>query len=131
MKRFTKASFERLVSGALAHFRGLEPRDSNNMADTATKLDIVGDFEAKIYIDQSVAPYWKYTEFTWAETSPVIVNAPNNPALLGRSSFLWNNGDTPEGTPKKNPNQGWTIPAMKATAEYIAAQIGGTITWRK
>lgn len=130
MKKLTKADFERLASEALAEFRGLEPRDSNNMADTATKLDFIGDFEAKIYIDQEIAPYWKYTEFTWAETSPVIVNAPSNPALLGRSSFLWNKGDTPGGTPKRNPNQGWTKRAMIAVAAFITYRLGGNFKLR-
>ena len=130
MKKLTKADFERLAAEALAEFRGLEPRDSNNMADTATKLEFTGDFEARIYIDQKIAPYWKYTEFTWAETSPVIVNAPNNPALLGRSSFLWNKGDTPDGTPKRNPNQGWTKRAMIAVAAFIAYRLGGNFKLR-
>ena len=128
--KLTVAMFERLIIGALDTFKKKEPKHTGNMADTATKTDI-GTFEAKIFIDPEDAPYYKYTEFPWAETSPVIVNAPNRPSLLGKSSFLWNDGDKPYGTPKQNPNEGWTKPGMKAVAEYVAARVGGEIKeWR-
>lgn len=130
--KITKADFERLVSRALSIFRGKEPRRSGNMKHNATKLEMIGEYKAKIYIDPSVAPYYKYTEFPWSETSPVIVNTPRRPELLGKSSFLWNDGDKPYGTPKKNPNQGWTKSAMYNTAKQIAQELGGRITeWRR
>ena len=126
--KITQAAFERAIADALLAFRGAEPAASHNMEENATKKKITGNFEGKIYIDQAVAPYWKYTEFTWAETSPVIVNAPRNPSLLGKSSVLWDNGDKPDGKPKKNPNEGWTEGAMRVAAERIAASLGGKIT---
>ena len=129
--KLTATMFERLILGALGMFKKHEPKDTGNMADTATQSESIAPFEAKIFIDPVKAPYYKYTEFTWAETSPIIVNAPKRPSLLGKSSFLWNDGDKPHGTPKQNPNQGWTKGAMRAVAEYIAAEVGGEITeWR-
>lgn len=129
--KITKADFERLVSRALSIFRGKEPRRSGKMAEQ-TKSDITGEFEAKIFIDPEEVPYYKYTEFPWSETSPVIVNTPNRPELLGKSSFLWNDGDKPYGTPKKNPNQGWTKVAMHELAKQIAQELGGrVIEWRE
>ena len=130
--KISKADFERLVSRALSIFRGKEPYKSGNMKHNATKLEMIGEYKAKIYIDPSVAPYYKYTEFTWAETSPIIINAPRRPELLGKSSFLWNDGDKPYGTPKKNPNQGWTKVAMHELAKQIAQELGGrVIEWRE
>ena len=130
----TQLDFEKLCEYALSEFRDSEPNDTGNMARNATKLEHVyaypdrGEYASYIYIDTNVAPYSIYTVIDWADTSPIIINTPRAPWLKGKSSFLWNKGDKPERTPKKNPNQGWIDGAVKHLANYIAYLTGGTVT---
>lgn len=125
--------FEKICEYALAEFREQEPNATGNMARNATKLKYDyaspkdGIYSAHIFIDPSVAPYSIYTVIDWRDTSPIIINAPRAPHLKGKSSFLWNKGDTPEASPKKNPNQGWIDGAVKHLANYIARIIGGVV----
>jgi hypothetical protein len=111
-------------------FRDFEPNKSGNMARNATKLTEVledGDgFIAAIYIDTMIAPYSIYTVIPWLDTSKTIINAPRAPHLLGKSSFLWNDGDKPHGTPKKNPNEGWIDFAVKQLADIIREYVSVT-----
>lgn len=127
----TREQFEELVSYALMRFRDFEPNKSGNMARNATKATEVtelsdGGLEAAIYIDPAVAPYSIYTVIPWIDTSRTIINAPRAPHLLGKSSFLWNDGDKPHGTPKKNPNEGWIDFAVKQLADIIREYVSVT-----
>lgn len=122
----TRRDFENLVAAEFNAFRGEEPNASGNMSKDATKLEFDGN-TAIIRIDPEIAPYSVYTVINWGETSPIIVNAPKRPELLNKSSFLWNDGDTPYGTPKKNPNEGWIGRSVEAMVKRIAAKLRGRI----
>lgn len=111
---------------ALRIFKKYVPKDTQNMARNATKLRGTGRYRCEIFIDENVAPYSIYTVIPWADTSPVIVRA-KNPAWIGRSSFLWNRGDSEDGTPKKNPNEGWIEGAVAALAQELADRLGGKL----
>lgn len=126
--RLRKRDFENLAADEFNTFRASEPNHSGNMANNATKLEYDGN-TAIIRIDADIAPYSVYTVISWADTSPIIKRAPKRPELLGKSSFLWNNGDKPFGTPKKNPNEGWIDRAVFAMALSIANKLKGKMEW--
>lgn len=121
----TRRDFENLVAAEFNAFRGEEPNASGNMKDSTT-LTYDGN-TAAITIPVEKVPYSVYTVVNWGETSPIIVNAPKRPSLLGKSSFLWNDGDKPYGTPKKNPNEGWIGRSVEAMVKRIAAKLRGRI----
>lgn len=127
------AEFEKICRYALAEFRECEPAKSKNMRDTATKGELTyadesrEEYEFQIKIDGNIAPYGIYTVIPWGDTSPVIINAPKKPSLKGKSSFLWNRGNTPERTPKQNPNEGWIYGAVQHLSDYIAYLIDGKV----
>ena len=60
--------------------QGFAPQDTGNLAFNALKIEFPSTGVCEIYIDESIAPYMKYTEFPWI-------------------SPKWNG--------KKNPNEGW------------------------
>ena len=124
----TESEFKDICRKALDEFRQREPYKNGHMAKDATKLEFPEPFTAKLYIDPEVAPYSVYTVIDWADTSPTIKKAPRKPELLGKSSFLWTDGDKPHGQPKKNPNQGWIDRAVAFIAKYIAAEMKGTLS---
>lgn len=110
----------------LQELRRREPYRSGNMAYNATKKQKFSSTAAEIYIDEKIAPYSVYTVIPWSETSPVIVNAKNR-AWIGRSSFLWERGNMPDGYPKANPNLDWLGKAVGEIAEALAVRIGGKL----
>ena len=106
----------------------MEPEKSGNMKKNATLMHFEeheDGYEAVIRINPDIAPYSVYTVIPWSETSSTIKNAPRRPSLLGKSSFLWNNGGSLEEQPKKNPNEGWIDAAVELLTEYIAARVKG------
>lgn len=129
----TQLDFEKICEYALAEFRDSEPNKRGNMAGKATKLEHVyayperGEYASYIYIDTNIAPYSIYTVIDWRDTSRVIINTPRAPWLKDKSSFLWNKGDTPEASPKRNPNQGWIDGAVKHLADYIGYLTDGKV----
>lgn len=120
----TYADFEQLCLEALNEFKKRAPRDTGNLADVATSLQIVGPYECRIVISAEKAPYAVYTNVNWGQTSPVILNSQKHPDWNGKkSSPLWNDAKTP----KQNPNEGWIDMAVFRIAEGIATKFGGVI----
>jgi hypothetical protein len=120
----TPARFERLCLDALKIFKSLAPRDTGNLADVATSLEVVGPNECRIVISAEKAPYAVYTNVNWGQTSPLIWRSKKHPEWNGKkSSFLWNEAKTP----KQNPNEGWIDMAVFRIAENIADSYGGHI----
>lgn len=90
--------WENLFTNAMDALRrsGIVPIDTGRLADNAIRGIWIGQNTYKIYIDEKVAPYAKYTIEPWEK---------------GR-----------------NPNQGWFERAVVFVAEYIAKELGGTIS---
>lgn len=90
--------WENLFTNAMDALRrsGIVPIDTGRLANNAIRGIWIGQNTYKIYIDEKVAPYAKYTIEPWEK---------------GR-----------------NPNQGWFERAVVFVAEYIAKELGGTIS---
>ena len=71
---------------------------TGNMAFNASKLEFVSADEARIYVDDKIAPYVPYTNEPWIAAK-------------------WKG--------HKNPNEGWFNRAAKAIAKSIRAQVRG------
>lgn len=68
------------------------PVDTGNMASNAITVEFTGKGQMKIHVDESIAPYFPYTNEPW--TSP-----------------RWNG--------KPNPNEGWWNDASDAMVQEI------------
>lgn len=72
--------FRQVCGDVCQWLRGFAPKDTGNLAYNAIKIEYPSPNVCLIYVDESIAPYMKYTEFPWV-------------------SPRWNG--------KKNPNEGW------------------------
>ena len=82
-------------------FRHRVPYDTGNMALNATHVEKVSENEVRIIVDAQIAPYIVYTNEPW--TSP-----------------KWRG--------KENPNEKWFERATEDVAQYITAELNGTLT---
>lgn len=109
-------NMQEIANSALEQFRELEPKDTGNMAYTATVLEKHGE-SYEIIIQPEKAPYAYYTVCPWRETSPLIWRSEKHPEWNGKKvSFLYKDINTP----KKNPNEGWIDRAVLEVATSIA-----------
>lgn len=95
--------FRILCERAVKELRGLAPYDTGNLALNAIKIEFPSQDVCRIYVDERIAPYMKFTTFPWI--------APK-----------WHG--------KKNPNEGWWEKAGLFIASYIAAEVGGKLRRR-
>lgn len=89
----TNADFAAMCELVTEELRDLAPYDTGNLALNAIRLEFTSSREARIYVDESIAPYMPYT---------------NEPWLAER----WHG--------KKNPNEGWFDAAVQLIAELVA-----------
>ena len=74
----TRIEFENLVYAVVAYARRSAPRDSGNLAYSAIKVEFIGENEARIYVDEAIAPYMPYTNEPWVSS---WWNGKQNPNL--------------------------------------------------
>ena len=96
----TTADFISACQRAFERIREIAPKDTGNLAYNAIRLEFVSTKEARIYVDEAIAPYMPYTNEPWL-------------------SPRWNG--------KKNPNEGWFDRASEIIAEEINAALGGEL----
>lgn len=89
----TDQDFAAMCELVTEELRDLAPYDTGNLALNAIRLEFTSSREARIYVDESIAPYMPYT---------------NEPWLAER----WHG--------KKNPNEGWFDAAVQLIAELVA-----------
>lgn len=80
-----------------------------------------------VSIDETRAPYAKYTILPWRVTSPYVWRS-KNPAKNGRAISPLYNRDL---TPKVNPNEGWWERAWQKAALKIAEDLGAPKLFRR
>ena len=99
----SNTQFKMICRDVLRELRGLAPYDTGNLALNAIKMEMPSPNVCLIYVDESIAPYMRYTTGAWL-------------------SPRWNG--------KKNPNEGWWQDACAQIAERVAKKINGTIEGR-
>ncbi len=98
----TKTQFDRICNELVEIIRERAPRKSGNLRDFGVQFVWEDEKTFTIYIDESEAPYMKYTNENW-----------NNfrPPLQG----------------KKNPNEAWWQDAIQLCLDYFTNQLKGEI----
>jgi hypothetical protein len=67
------AKFNNICSRIYDQIRARTPYASGNLHNNATKIERLGDAKIKIYVDESIAPYFKYVN-----NSPILSNSRAN-----------------------------------------------------
>lgn len=99
-----RQEWERLFRDAISELRKqpFVPYDTGNLKFNAIKGEWISNTTFRIWVDEGVASYMKYTNESW------------------------NNFQTPlQG--KQNPHQNWWSVACNFVARYIASKLGGSI----
>ena len=92
----------RAVRRAVKTLRQLAPKDTGNLAYNAIKLKKVDENTYRIYVDERIAPYMKYTNENWDQFRPPLKG-------------------------KQNPNEGWFDRAAMIVLEQIKTDLNGEI----
>lgn len=94
----SNAKFRELCQKEVEWLRSFAPKDTGNLAYNAIKISFPAENVCEIYINESIAPYMKFTEYPWL-------------------SLKWNG--------KKNPNEGWFENAAKMIYYGLAEKLSG------
>ena len=92
--------FKEFIDKAVEYLRKVAPRDTGNLAENAIRYEFEDDNTARIYVDQTIAPYMVYTNEPWL---------------------------SPKWHGKKNPNENWFETAAADIAEQLATAVKGEI----
>ena len=102
MKKVSFAQQDSITRQIEERFREIAPYDTGNLAENAIKREYLGDGKWRIIVDESVAPYMKYTNESWDNFAPPLQG-------------------------KKNPNEGWWHVACQEAMRTVANRLKGTI----
>ena len=97
----TDQQFTIVCSSMLHDIRNMTPKATGNLAYNATLLRSVGADEIRIYVDEKIAPYFKYVN--------------NRPTLMSK------------GRMRANTNHEYFQNAVEAAIEKLARKIDGVI----
>lgn len=61
----TSNEFISLCKECEAYLRSVAPYDTGNLRYNAVRLEIMDDNTCKLYVDEKMAPYMKYTNEPW------------------------------------------------------------------
>lgn len=110
----SEARQAQIMYGALNYLRSLTPIKTGNLRHNATNIESLGEGKWRLYIDENIAPYMKYTEEPWEQKTIKMGNFKKG-GIIERMR-TW-----------KNPNQGWFQRASDRVAMYISTQLHGTL----
>lgn len=114
----SEARQAQIMYGALNYLRSLTPIKTGNLRYNATNIESLGEGKWRLYIDENIAPYMKYTEEPWEQKTIKMGNFKKG-GIIERMR-TW-----------KNPNQGWFQKASDRVAMYISTQLRGTLKREK
>ena len=97
----TDQQFTNICTDMLHDIRGMTPWATGNLADKATKITGEGSNEIRIYVDENIAPYFKYVN--------------NRPTLFSK------------GRMRTNPNHEYFQHAVEVAIENLSRKINGVI----
>lgn len=97
----TDQQFTKICTFMRDDIRSMTPYATGNLANNATLLRPVGTNEIRIYVDENIAPYFRYVN--------------DRPTLLSK------------GRMRKNPNHEYFQHAVEVAIKNLARKIGGEI----
>lgn len=110
----SEARQAQIMYGALNYLRSLTPIKTGNLRYNATNIENLGEGRWRLYIDESIAPYMKFTEEPWEQKTVTMGNFKKGGKVERMRTW-------------KNPNQGWFKKASDRVAMYISTQLRGTL----
>lgn len=101
----TDQQFTNICSEMRNDIEDMTPKKTRNLAEKATLIRPVGSNEIRIYVDENIAPYFKYVN--------------NRPTLYVKGKF--------GSYTKQNKNYGYFQHAVEVAIEKLARKIDGEI----
>lgn len=119
----TAAKFNSLCSQIYDHIRSQTPYDTGNLHDKATKIQRLGDAKVKIFVDEAVAPYFKYVNNRQTLTTQRY-------PLLPKDGKLDRRKDKPKVShTRQNRNYHYFEEALEEVLKEIARETGATLIY--
>lgn len=111
----SEAEQSRIMYSALAYLRTFAPKRTGNLRYNAIRVENLGDGKWRLYVDENIAPYMKFTEEPWEQKMIKMGNFKKGEVIERMRTW-------------KNPNQGWFEKACDRVAVYISTLVHGTLT---
>ena len=105
----TSSEFIQLCRECEAILRAAAPHKTGNLRYNAIKLEMLDANTCRLYVDEDIAPYMKYTNEPW--TPKIKVNGGE---IIGARL-------------SRNPNEGWFDRAAQKILEHIARRTKGEL----
>ena len=105
----TSSEFTKLCRECERILRESAPYKTGNLRYNAIKLEMVDANTCRLYVDEKIAPYMKYTNEPWTPKLTV------------------ENGVVTRARLNKNPNEGWFEQVVQKIAEHIARRTKGEL----
>ena len=110
----TPFKFIAIVKECEKILRDNAPVKTGNLKNNAIKLEMIDANTAKLYVDETIAPYMPYTNEPWDRK---IIRMGNfKPGQTVERLRTWT-----------NPNEGWFDRAVQQIAEHIAQSTHGDL----
>lgn len=117
----TNKKFEDICNQMRKDIFDLTPYDTGNLADKATKIARISNARFEIYVDQTVAPYFKYVN-----GAPTLTYRRYQKSISGKK--IIKRKDLPKVSfTVRNRNYQYFERAFEKALENMAHEIGGTI----
>lgn len=110
-------TFERACMMVVRRLRERAPKDTGNLAYNAIRFEWVNPRLCRIYVDEEIAPYMKYT------------NEPWDIKIIEQGTFRKGETRTVVRT-WQNPNEGWFDRSYDTLAAFLAGTVKGELRKR-
>lgn len=111
----TSSKFFRLCRECQNILRRHAPIDTGNLRFNAIKLEMLDKNTCRLYVDESIAPYMKYTNEPWEHKNITMGNFRKGETVTRFRSW-------------DNPNEHWFDKAAQEIAEYLARTLKGELS---
>lgn len=109
----TSSEFIKLCHECEEILRARAPYKTGNLRNNAIKIEFV-DNVCRLYVDEKIAPYMKYTNEPWDQKLISMGNFRKGEKVTRLRTW-------------RNPNQGWWERAVQEIAEHIAQRVKGEL----
>ena len=110
----TSSEFAQLCRECELMLRMSAPYKTGNLKYNAIKLEMLNDKTARLYVDEKVAPYMKYTNEPWEQKLIRMGNFKPGETVVRLRTW-------------RNPNELWFDRAVQEIAEHIAKKLKGEL----
>lgn len=110
----TSTEFLLLCRECESILRARAPYKTGNLRYNAIKLEMIDAHTCRLYVDEDIAPYMKYTNEPWEEKEIPMGNFKEGETTTRMRTW-------------KNPNEGWFDKAAEEIAQHIARRTRGEL----